>query len=1078
MIGGGLETSISSIYASAMLTCPSCGKESPDGFLFCPHCATRLGPPVPTREVRKTVTIVFCDVAGSTALGERLDSETLRRLMARYFEAMREAIEQHGGTVEKFIGDAVMAVFGIPQVHEDDALRALRAAADMRKAMDRLSKELERDHGMAFASRIGVNTGEVVAGDASSGQALVTGDAVNVAARLEQTAAPGDVLIGEATYRLARGSVDVEPVEPLTLKGKSKRLPAFRLIRVTDSLGERPQRMDSPMIGRRRELGALRTAYDRVSSDRACQLFTILAPAGTGKSRLAEEFVAEIAGATILRGRCLPYGDGITYFPILEIVKQAAGLADFDAPEIVADKVFRVLEGEEQQEVVCRRIGQLLGVDAIGSPEETFWAVRRFIEAIARKGPLVAILDDVHWAEPTLLDLVEHIADWSRDVPILLLCMARTELFDRRPAWGGGKLNASTISLESLSESECVELITNLLDATDVPSVVSERIASAAEGNPLFVEEMLAMLVDDGLLASEDGRWRPTGDLSRVALPSTIAALLAARLDRLSADERRVLEAASVIGKQFFLGAVRELVPEDLRADVLSHLMALVRKELVRPDRSTLPGEDAFRFRHLLIRDVAYEAMPKELRAELHELAASWLQRVAGERIAEQQEVVGYHLDQAYRYRTELGPVDGRATRLAQNAARALASAGRRAYVRGDMNATVKLLGRAASLLPVDDVERIEVLPALAGALGETGRGEEAVRLLDAGLDIVGHVGDARSRAHLVLARRNLSPDDENWSQLAEREARNAIQVFEAAGDGLGLTTAWRMVGFAEWGRGNVGAATAAWQRSAELSRRSGDRSGEAHDLAWTLIAMLFGDVPTVHALERALDALDRVEDVPAAKAEVLWVVASLHAFSGSIGKAREAFDASVQIDRGLGRDSTAARFGPQVAEIIERMAGAPQERLRVLTEGVEACKRVTGSLDPFLASLLAVALAELHHDEQAWSLTEAAFAVMGGFDAHIRPHLMAARALVLAHQTRFDEAERSARDAVANWRRTEFRLLLPDALITLGEVLRLAGRASEAEEAAREALGLYEKKGILPLADRARSLLAEIRGG
>ena len=381
---------------------------------------------------------MFCDVTGSTALGERLDPESLRDVQSRYFDAMRAAIERHGGTVEKYIGDAVMAVFGIPVLHEDDALRAARAAADMREALAALNKELERDRGVTIQVRIGVNTGEVVAGDPGDGQAFVTGDAVNVAARLEQHAEPGQVLLGEATYRLVRDAVEAEPVEPLELKGKAERVPAWSLLGVREVTSAVPRRLDSPMVGRERQLAQLRQAFDAAGGDdAACQLFTLLGSAGVGKSRLVEEFLSTLgAGAEVLRGRCLPYGEGITYFPVVEAIKQAAGLADFDLPDVVESKVCSVLEGDEHQELVCRHVSQLMGVAEAAAGEETFWAIRRFFEASARERPLVLVFDDIHWGEPTFLDLVEHIADWSRGSPILLLCMARSDLLDVRPVVG------------------------------------------------------------------------------------------------------------------------------------------------------------------------------------------------------------------------------------------------------------------------------------------------------------------------------------------------------------------------------------------------------------------------------------------------------------------------------------------------------------------------------------------------------------------------------------------------------------------------------------------------------------------
>jgi class 3 adenylate cyclase len=394
--------------------CSKCGRQSPDDFQFCPSCATPLTPLAPPHEVRKVVTVIFCDVTGSTSLGEKLDPESIRKVMSRYFQEMKAVFELHGGTVEKFIGDAVMAVFGIPQLHEDDALRAVRAASEMRVALEALNKELERDLGTTLSVRIGVNTGEVIAGDPSAGQALVTGDAVNTTARLEQAAEPGEILIDQDTFQLVRDAVSAQPVDPLALKGKEGTVSAFRLLQAMPGMAGRARRMHSPMVGRGRELALLRHAFDRAESDRACQLSTILAPPGVGKSRLVEEFLNQIEGGAVLRGRCLPYGEGITFFPVIETVKQAAGLADFDAPDVVEEKVCAVLEGDEHRELVCGRVAQLLGVAEAAAPEETFWAIRRFFEAVGRERALALVFDDVHWGEATFLDLIEHVAEWSR----------------------------------------------------------------------------------------------------------------------------------------------------------------------------------------------------------------------------------------------------------------------------------------------------------------------------------------------------------------------------------------------------------------------------------------------------------------------------------------------------------------------------------------------------------------------------------------------------------------------------------------------------------------------------------------
>jgi class 3 adenylate cyclase len=656
-----------------MLTCPSCGRESPDGFAFCGACGTAFAPVAAAREVRKVVTVVFCDVSGSTALGERLDPEAMRRTMGRYFEEIRLIVERHGGTVEKFIGDAAMAVFGIPVAHEDDALRAVRSVAEIRDRLTALGEELA----VALSFRTGVNTGEVVAGE---GETLVTGDAVNVAARLEQAATPGEILIGAETLALVRDAVTVEAVEPLELKGKRERVPAFRLVAVDATAEAFARHMDAPLVGRVREQQRLRADFEGVVTERTCHMFTLLGPAGVGKSRLVAEFLATGGeAADVLRSRCVHYGEDITYWPLVEIL---------------------IAIGVDPGEVIG------------SSPAETQLAFRKLLEARAAERPQIIVLDDIQWAEPVFLELIEHISDWSRDAPIFLLCVARPELLELRPGWGGGKLNATTILLEALSGEDCELLISRLAGGTQLTNDVRRRILEAADGNPLFIEEMLAMVSEDG----------SDGD---IVVPPTIHALLQSRLDRLGTGERDLIGRGAVEGQVFHRSTVHELAPEPERADVATHLLSLVRKEMIRSDQPTFPGEEAFRFRHLLIRDAAYDSLPKETRAELHEAFADWLDRHAT--LVEQDEIVGYHLERAYRNRAELDSADPRLDGLARRAATRLAVAGRAAGGRGDISAMCGLLQRAAQLLPEGDPQRLEALFALSYPLNTAGRWDEAL---------------------------------------------------------------------------------------------------------------------------------------------------------------------------------------------------------------------------------------------------------------------------------------------------------------------------------------------------------------
>jgi tetratricopeptide (TPR) repeat protein len=994
--------------------------------------------------------------------------------MSRYFEEMKVAIERHVGTVEKFIGDAVMAVFGIPVLHEDDALRAVRAASDMRDALVPLNEDLEREYGVRLAVRIGVNTGPVVAGDPVAGQAIVTGDAVNVAARLEQAAGPGEILLGAETLRLVRKAVVSEPVVPLELKGKAEPVAAHRLKAVMKGAPGR-MRMASPMVGRRRELASLRRAFDLAIDDQACRLFTILAPAGVGKSRLVEEFLDGLSDATVLRGRCLPYGEGITYFPVLQVVKQAAGLADFDAPELVESKICAILEGEENQAVVCERIAQLMGVADAAAPEETFWAIRRMLEAIARRRALVLVFDDIQWGEATFLDLVEHVADRSRDAPILLVCMARPDLLHLRPTWGG--LDAAIEPIEPLTNEEADELITNLLGTAVGAQELRGRIAKAAEGNPLFVEEMLAMLIDDGLLEHEDGRIVAATELSTIVVPPTITALLGARLDALTSGERAVLERASVVGQEFSRGAVRELAPESEPGTTDEHLNSIVRKGLVRPHRSSLQGEDAFSFRHMLIRDAAYDAMSKALRAELHERFATWLERIAGDRIAEQEEILGYHLERAYRLRGELGPVGELGLELASAASSRLRSAARRALGRGDPQAGLNLAERADTLLPTDHPERSHTLRTLLRALDGTADPERKLRLDDEALDVARAGGDRVLehwvRAELVSDLMRTKPHDADLTE-AFQTTTEAARVIESHGDAEDQARVLLHLATLQWTFGEMEDMLVTSERALEIAVDSpGPDALDAITYVW--VGTFEGATRASVALELLREIEGRCAAFPLRAAVARAQVALALACLGREDEARATYDAARVVFEDAADPWVSLRS--QATEgLIELLAGDIERTEPIFREIVR------GFMDlgtPTNAALLAcrwgAALADLGRYQEALAVADEFIALAGSWDLEPKIELGAVRARALAGTGAVGEAVDAIVQIEAMVRPTGFVFNLGDVMLAKTEVFRTAGRLEDAARAAREALEIFRSKEFAMYTDRARRLLAEI---
>jgi class 3 adenylate cyclase len=1005
---------------------------------------------LPGEERRKTVTVLFVDIVDFTNLGAALDPEVLRSIMRRYFDIVRTVVERHGGTVEKFIGDAAMAVYGVPELHEDDAHRALRTANDLHEALTGLNTELESDHGLALEIRTGINTGEVVTGDAASGQPFATGTPVTVAMRLQQAALPGETLLGETTELLLRDAVTSEPVEPIPVGGTLGAIRAYRLLDAGDSTSRRPRpASDALFLGRETELAFLRDSFTAVQDRRRSRVVFVLAEAGAGKSRLAAEFASSLGAEThVLLGRCVSYGEGATYLPLAEIVRQIA-------PERPQATIARLLERDERGALIAERIAELTGQSEGTAPTgELFWAVRCLFEALARRRPLVVVLEDLHWAEPTFLDLIEYLGAWTIEAPLFVVCLARPELRSERPRLGA---EADVVRLEPLTESQAQTLIGRLAGPL-VDEETRRRVVALAEGNPLFVEQLLAYLDEAGAKALE-------------SVPPSVEALLASRLDRLEPDERGLLERAAVAGREFTRGAVLHLSPPDELAGADGRLIALTRRGLIEPVRARKVAADGFRFRHVLIRDVAYAGITKDARGDLHERFAAWLeQREEGA-----EEIVGYHFEQAHRYRAELRHADATLPNLALRAGEHLGAAGVRAWKRADNPAAVNLLGRATSLLPQGAL-RSECLCELAGALRNSGLIVEAESALRQALDeSAGRDRRLEFRARIELAQVNLLADSSGQAGTLLDLAASAIPVFEELGDDRALGRTWLRVAYVRGGLlGDNKARAEAAERALLHYRRAGWSPAACFGELGT--AFYYGPTPVPQAALRCEELLkDAVTDL-ASEANLLVFLGGLEAMRGRFDVARELVAKARTTFEEIGSTASVANFCGAVGGAIE-MANEDYARAEAVLR--ESCMSLEETHELSLLATRAAELAEALHalgrlDEAAqWLLVSERHTSVDDIEA--QSARLAVEADVKAAAGAPADAEAIAEEAVRIARTTDMLNRQGATLLVLARVLRLQGRFEDALPLVEQSARVFDRKGNVVSASKARALLDEL---
>lgn len=1001
-------------------------------------------------------------------MGEGLDVEALRTFITRYFEAMSSIIAKHGGLTEKFIGDAVVGVFGVPIVREDDALRAVRAAWAMQQAMQELTAQTDPANGPKV--RIGVNTGEVVAGDPSAGHGFVSGDTMNVAARLEQAAPPGEILIGETTHRIVRDYVEVEPTPPLVLKGKAEAVQAF-LLKGVQTSPQPPEQERVALVGRELESQRLVDAFETMVDQSEPRWVTVVAEAGVGKTALIQDFKSRLTDrAVLLEGRCLSYGEGITFWPLAEILKKAAGITETDQREEARDKIRRLAIGLPDAELVSGRLASALALsDEIVSTQEIFWATRMLLEYLASLHPVVIVIEDLHWAEETLLDLVEYLTSFGNQLPLFVLCVARSQLMERRPSWFA---RTTLLSLRPLEAEHGRELLVKLLG--ELPPAVAEEILAASQGNPLYLQEIARMVMEQG-----PGRTPGAGDRSlwTITIPPTIQALLSARLEQLPIDERSVVQRGSVIGREFWSGALAALSTEELRDEIGRQLQALVRREVLTPTLSDIPGEDGFGFTHILMRDAAYNALPKKQRADLHERAAAWIGEHAGDRLPEYEEVLGYHLESSASLRREIGETGIATDLIAEQAARTLVRPARRAAASGDAPAASSLLERAMRLLDNDHPLKRELALELGSALVEAGNLRAASTAIETALELGHSCHDARVLAHARLQTQALHglTDHARWVADAEGELLASVDEMKRLNDRGGQAKALHLLAELMWDQLRTSEAQGLVTEALEHARAADDRVEEGKILTFLASAAFWGPLNVQEAIALCEKIRDEGADDQLLQARIMRSLAGLRAMRGEFDRARTLVTSSQRLQADLGQHLSVA-YGTQYSGLIELLAGDPHAAVKQLEEGFAGLEAMEE--EAYLSTQAALlARAKLATGDLEGALELTARSELASEGEIGKAEWAPTRARVLAQLGDLETARELADAAVELTAAHEDVFSAGESLIAAGEVALAGGDLSAAKSFYEAALAVYSAKGIAPWVSGIETRLSTLDG-